>query len=209
MMGECVPTIHTFNTAYVIFVCLYLVTSMPAIYLNKWEDITNNINILNKRVISFYLSSLIMAYPILVYQLCTMIQIIPYEYMYIMMFIIITFHPIIYCILLKKISIIINRTTNTVVPVITQPTYIPPSTNSTTHIEENPVIIPTTINNLINTAEIPANIENLCIICVEQKRNIVFEPCHHLCYCEQCSIIETTCPCCRITITNKIKIFIP
>ena len=55
--------------------------------------------------------------------------------------------------------------------------------------------------------EILKNI-NVCIICKERERNIVFIPCDHLACCEPCAVeIISKCPICRQNITNKIKVY--
>ena len=57
-----------------------------------------------------------------------------------------------------------------------------------------------------NTSE-----ENLCIICCQEKSNIVFG-CGHLCYCDKCYEkvkirIKNECPLCRKSIDNSIRIY--
>ena len=50
---------------------------------------------------------------------------------------------------------------------------------------------------------------NICLVCYDNKRNILFSPCNHLCCCNICSNNFTTCPYCRIVIENKTTIYIP
>ena len=49
---------------------------------------------------------------------------------------------------------------------------------------------------------------NVCIICMEFQRNIMFSPCNHLICCEKCSIenVKDECPECKKKIEDKIDI---
>jgi hypothetical protein len=50
--------------------------------------------------------------------------------------------------------------------------------------------------------------ESLCIICMDEKKEILLEPCNHLIYCTACSkIAGEDCPLCQARIKNKKKIF--
>lgn len=51
------------------------------------------------------------------------------------------------------------------------------------------------------------NDDNQCLICLDQVKNTVFEPCCHLCTCENCAKQLSNCPLCRTNIKNNIKIF--
>lgn len=52
--------------------------------------------------------------------------------------------------------------------------------------------------------------DNTCQICFENSINIVLVPCGHLFMCDICSdTIGSTCPVCRSTITNRMKVFKP
>jgi len=50
-----------------------------------------------------------------------------------------------------------------------------------------------------------SNDENLCIICCDQDRSLVFLPCGHLVSCGRCGIQFTTCPNCRSNITGFVR----
>lgn len=50
------------------------------------------------------------------------------------------------------------------------------------------------------------NDENLCIICCDQERSLVFIPCGHLVSCGRCAVNFTTCPNCRSDITGSAKV---
>ncbi|TRY63249.1 hypothetical protein TCAL_05773 [Tigriopus californicus] len=45
-----------------------------------------------------------------------------------------------------------------------------------------------------------------CVICLENKCNIIFLPCGHVCCCGKCQSEVTACPLCRKTIQQKIKL---
>ena len=49
---------------------------------------------------------------------------------------------------------------------------------------------------------------NVCIICMEFQRNIMFSPCNHLICCEKCSIenVKDECPECKKKIEEKIDV---
>ena len=51
---------------------------------------------------------------------------------------------------------------------------------------------------------------NLCSVCFTNERNIVFQPCRHLCVCDSCSsnLIIQTCPHCRSEIRDRILVFV-
>lgn len=52
--------------------------------------------------------------------------------------------------------------------------------------------------------------EKLCNICLERKKNIVFDPCGHVVCCEVCANnphFNSICPKCRARITKKMKIY--
>ena len=44
-----------------------------------------------------------------------------------------------------------------------------------------------------------------CIICLENKKSIIFGPCGHLYACTACSKLVKQCPICRNDITTKIE----
>ena len=49
---------------------------------------------------------------------------------------------------------------------------------------------------------------NMCIICMEFQRNIMFSPCNHLICCEKCANenVKDECPECKKKIEDKIDI---
>uniref|UniRef100_A0A914IF52 RING-type domain-containing protein n=1 Tax=Globodera rostochiensis TaxID=31243 RepID=A0A914IF52_GLORO len=53
-----------------------------------------------------------------------------------------------------------------------------------------------------------------CVICMTGKRYFAFDPCGHLCVCEECANVvensaEPNCPICRRRIIKKLRIFHP
>lgn len=52
------------------------------------------------------------------------------------------------------------------------------------------------------------NDHQLCSICMERDKNILFEPCHHITSCAECSEKLNECPICRTIIDKKIKVFL-
>ncbi len=48
-----------------------------------------------------------------------------------------------------------------------------------------------------------------CCVCMDEIRNVLFNPCRHMCCCEKCSRNMNTCPTCRAEITEKIIVFFP
>ena len=53
--------------------------------------------------------------------------------------------------------------------------------------------------------------QDLCCICIERKKTVVFLPCRHMCTCEQCSdqVLSSTnkCPMCNEEIVQRVVPF--
>lgn len=47
----------------------------------------------------------------------------------------------------------------------------------------------------------------LCKICLEEEARVVFDPCGHLCCCDDCSKQLKACPMCRDDVQKSIKVF--
>jgi len=47
---------------------------------------------------------------------------------------------------------------------------------------------------------------NECVVCLENKCNIIFLPCGHVCACWKCEAGLTHCPLCRAPITQKVRL---
>lgn len=47
-----------------------------------------------------------------------------------------------------------------------------------------------------------------CIVCMENARNILLEPCKHAVLCQKCSQSISVCPICKTNIITKLQIFI-
>jgi hypothetical protein len=56
--------------------------------------------------------------------------------------------------------------------------------------------------------ELTIQLDNLCVICYENKINYSITPCGHVFSCEKCIEKINKCSICRIPILNKHKIFI-
>jgi hypothetical protein len=48
-----------------------------------------------------------------------------------------------------------------------------------------------------------------CVVCMENARNTLFQPCNHLVACQRCSRQLDACPVCRTASKSKILVFIP
>ncbi|TNJ30135.1 Ankyrin repeat protein 2 [Giardia muris] len=48
----------------------------------------------------------------------------------------------------------------------------------------------------------------LCVVCLAQSRSIIFDPCSHLCVCQECaeSLIGRQCPLCRTPIHGTLRV---
>ena len=49
--------------------------------------------------------------------------------------------------------------------------------------------------------------EKYCVICLDQRKNIVLLPCRHFVLCESCCSKVEICPCCRSPINDSLCIF--
>jgi len=47
---------------------------------------------------------------------------------------------------------------------------------------------------------------NECVVCLENKCNIIFLPCGHVCACWKCEAGLTHCPLCRTPIAQKVRL---
>tara|TARA_B100000963_G_scaffold349274_1_gene358098 strand:+ start:8590 stop:9288 length:699 start_codon:yes stop_codon:yes gene_type:complete len=56
-------------------------------------------------------------------------------------------------------------------------------------------------------APVQSNPLNRCVICLEQTRRIMFEPCHHVVCCASCSNNVDFCPICRNSIDNRVVVY--
>ena len=77
-------------------------------------------------------------------------------------------------------------------------------------------IRPIQVNNLsLIIADEENQIETLlnnrmCLICLNQERNVVFTPCNHLCVCSSCGYTNRIdiCPICRASILTRMRIYV-
>lgn len=49
--------------------------------------------------------------------------------------------------------------------------------------------------------EVKKDESKICIICMDKAKNVLIEPCNHLCVCTQCVAQIARCPICRVPIT--------
>ncbi|GJP45261.1 hypothetical protein CLOM_g4672 [Closterium sp. NIES-68] len=55
--------------------------------------------------------------------------------------------------------------------------------------------------------DVPAQLPDTCVICLEQKYNSVFVPCGHMCCCVHCAAQLTQCPLCRRRIDQLVRTY--
>ena len=51
--------------------------------------------------------------------------------------------------------------------------------------------------------------KSVCVVCLDNKRDVVLKPCNHFCLCSDCSKVLKECPMCKKKIRKKEKIFHP
>ncbi|KAJ5071832.1 hypothetical protein M0811_09992 [Anaeramoeba ignava] len=56
--------------------------------------------------------------------------------------------------------------------------------------------------------EISRKNSDLCVVCFDKSKTVVFLPCRHCCCCDSCSMLVTNCPLCRAKINDRMKIFV-
>ena len=54
---------------------------------------------------------------------------------------------------------------------------------------------------------VQTNVTVRCVVCLEQTRRIMFEPCHHVACCASCSNHVECCPICRQTIDERVVVY--
>ena len=48
----------------------------------------------------------------------------------------------------------------------------------------------------------------LCSVCLDQDKCVMLEPCRHVCLCQACAPIQTSCPICRVTPTKRVELYL-
>ena len=48
----------------------------------------------------------------------------------------------------------------------------------------------------------------LCSVCLDQDKCVMLEPCRHVCLCQECAPIQTSCPICRVTPTKRVQLYL-
>jgi hypothetical protein len=66
----------------------------------------------------------------------------------------------------------------------------------------------------LNNETVNRTLNLTCVICMENDRNILIEPCHHICCCRTCidhlrdgNRPNFNCPICRTSITRTVEIY--
>jgi len=49
--------------------------------------------------------------------------------------------------------------------------------------------------------------DDLCVVCMDAKRDMVCLPCGHVCLCSVCSTLSKSCPICRCEVSQTLKVF--
>lgn len=49
--------------------------------------------------------------------------------------------------------------------------------------------------------------EQICVVCMDRQKNIMFLPCSHLAACVECSASLTKCPVCRVPIQATVRTY--
>jgi type II secretory pathway pseudopilin PulG len=114
----------------------------------------------------------------------------------------------------------INRTPSFIAPTpiteyIPEPIPIDPNDNTETPTENQNGTSSTGQNNTNPSTSTgndgndstPTNDENLCVVCLTEKREYAYLPCRHLCVCHHCVHYLEKCPLCRSPIHSYMKIF--
>lgn len=69
-----------------------------------------------------------------------------------------------------------------------------------------PLDLPSDLPSAPPLAPVETYQSNECVICLENKCNIIFLPCGHVCACWNCEAGLTECPLCRATIVQKVRL---
>ena len=48
----------------------------------------------------------------------------------------------------------------------------------------------------------------LCSVCLDNEKCVMLEPCRHVCLCQECAPMQTSCPICRVTPTNRVQLYL-
>ena len=74
-----------------------------------------------------------------------------------------------------------------------------------------PQEIESALNSEATVKESENDDEEVCVVCLDNKKTHAFNPCGHMCVCKTCADIiiqsDSNCPMCRISVTNSLKIY--
>jgi len=49
--------------------------------------------------------------------------------------------------------------------------------------------------------------QNFCVVCLEKEKDVLLQPCNHVCVCNDCVRKLESCPMCRTHVTSHTKVF--
>jgi hypothetical protein len=49
---------------------------------------------------------------------------------------------------------------------------------------------------------------DLCVVCSDSLKDVVFRPCRHLCACTACGALVQQCPMCRADVEDRVHIIL-
>jgi len=109
-------------------------------------------------------------------------------------------------------------TTSNVVPLTTPVPETIPIIITTPIMSEKPAAVTKKRDTLDSEVEVqdsskcikvePLKEEELCVICLDKKKEILLLPCKHLCLCLNCSNSINDCPLCRMVVTSKTSVYL-
>lgn len=47
-----------------------------------------------------------------------------------------------------------------------------------------------------------------CIVCCDRPRTRLFQPCMHVCTCDECATRVTACPLCKVDVQARWRVFL-
>lgn len=74
--------------------------------------------------------------------------------------------------------------------------------------ENQAAVMPSSSNNSSNCSSSANSLNGICKICYTNSIELVFLPCSHSVSCLSCAQRLMSCPCCRATITTRIRLFL-
>lgn len=47
-----------------------------------------------------------------------------------------------------------------------------------------------------------------CVVCMERESQVIFLPCGHVCCCQTCSNALLSCPLCRASVSQRVRLYL-